>query len=95
MDLVSATRYAEMAVGIGLVTYMLWRQTIQKQTGPPVLSEKVGLAIVVLIFCGANAIQEDWLGVGMWLVVAVLFYARWRRGAAATKPGLFEPPSPD
>lgn len=95
MDLVSATRYAEMAVGIGLVTYMLWRQTIQKQTGPPTFAEKAGLAIVVLIFCGANAIQEDWLGVGMWLVVAVLFYARWRREAAATKPGLFEPPSPD
>ncbi|QDV79712.1 hypothetical protein [Botrimarina mediterranea] len=95
MDLITATKYAEVAVGVGLVLYVLWRQTIQKRSGPTTAVENFGWAVVVLFFCAANALQRDWIGVGMWIVLAGLFYVRWRRESGAPKPGLFEPPSPD
>jgi hypothetical protein len=97
-DLLTAITYGEIAVGVALVTYLLWRQTIRKVEGPLTPVEALGFCVAILYFCLANAVQQDWTAVGMWVVVAAICGGRWWRLRTLDERrrlGLFEPPSPD
>ena len=98
IDLLTAITYGEIAVGVALVAYLLWRQTIRKATGPLTLTEALGFGAAILYFGVANAVQRDWTAVGMWLVVTAICGGRWWRLRTLDQKrrlGLFEPPSPD
>lgn len=98
MDLPTALQYAKFAVGIGLVAYVLRRQIFRKAKGPLTPAEVLGV-LPFLFFLGVvNAFERDWVGVGMCVVLAAIYFVRWRHLRAASESrrlGLFEPPSPD
>jgi hypothetical protein len=98
IDVPTTLKYVEFAVGIGLFAYVLRRQIFRKAKGPLTPAEVLGFLPFIILFGVFNAIERDWIGVGMCAVLAAICYARWRNLRAANQDGqlgLFEPPSAD
>ncbi len=98
MDPLTALKYVEFAVGVGLFAYLLRRQIFRKWKGPLTPAEAFGFLPFLFFFGRANAVKRDWVGVAMCAVLAAICFVRWRHLRAANEDqrlGLFEPPSPD